>query len=235
MELASYVYAAWAHEQASQDSCDRNGDQVWITLPTPQPPVIGKVIGKWQAYLLAAIAITNVGSFGWSDSGAASHILEPAVNTAPWCDHLYLCQTEYILEVQTLLAQRGFAVGEIDGVYGRNTKQAVIEFQSSQTSLVVDGIPGTETLAALKNYPAPPKPRLQTKTQVRVTPIRNKTARTQITREITREITRTESSPQVVIVRSVNPHNLRNRDEPNRDLQIPNSNQNSAKPDHNSS
>ncbi|MBD2186580.1 peptidoglycan-binding domain-containing protein [Pseudanabaena mucicola] len=233
MELASYIYAAWAHEQASQDFCDRNGDQVCATLPAPP------VIGKWQACLLTAIAITNVGSCGWSGSAAASHILEPAVNTAPWCDHLYLCQTEYILEVQTLLAQRGFAVGEIDGVYGRNTKQAVIEFQNSQASLAVDGIPGAATLAALKNYPAQSKPRLQTKTQVRVTPTRNKTARTQITREITkettREVTRTESYRQVVIVRSVNPHNLRNRDETDRDLQIPNSNQNSSKPDHNSS
>jgi peptidoglycan hydrolase-like protein with peptidoglycan-binding domain len=56
-----------------------------------------------------------------------------------------------MLEVQTLLAQRGFAVGEIDGVYGRYTKQAVIEFQKTESSLLIDGIPGRQTITLLRN------------------------------------------------------------------------------------
>jgi peptidoglycan hydrolase-like protein with peptidoglycan-binding domain len=47
--------------------------------------------------------------------------------------------------------QKGFDVGELDGVYGRYTKQAVINFQKSQKNLVVDGIPGEKTLALLRN------------------------------------------------------------------------------------
>jgi peptidoglycan hydrolase-like protein with peptidoglycan-binding domain len=81
----------------------------------------------------------------------AAHVLEPSVNVAPWCNNLYLCNTSYMLEVQTLLAQRGFAVGAIDGVYGRYTKQAVIDFQRTQANLVADGIPGEKTLALLRN------------------------------------------------------------------------------------
>ena len=81
----------------------------------------------------------------------AAHLLEPSVNVAPWCNNLYICDTSYMLEVQTLLAQRGFAVGEIDGVYGRYTKQAVIDFQKTQADLVADGIPGDKTLTLLRN------------------------------------------------------------------------------------
>jgi hypothetical protein len=47
--------------------------------------------------------------------------------------------------------KKGFDVGELDGVYGRYTKQAVIDFQKSQKNLVVDGIPGEKTLALLRN------------------------------------------------------------------------------------
>jgi peptidoglycan hydrolase-like protein with peptidoglycan-binding domain len=89
---------------------------------------------------------------GWNLAPAmAAHVLEPSVNVAPWCNNLYLCNTSYMLEVQTLLAQRGFAVGAIDGVYGRYTKQAVIDFQRTQANLVADGIPGEKTLALLRN------------------------------------------------------------------------------------
>jgi peptidoglycan hydrolase-like protein with peptidoglycan-binding domain len=157
MELAAYIYDAWAYEQANQGTTDRN-------LPTYDGLDADEhqsnkldwnfAAMKQQAYLLSAIAFTSLSGLSWNLAPAmAAHMLEPSVNVAPWCNQLYLCNTSYMLEVQTLLAQRGFAVGEVDGVYGRYTKQAVIDFQKTQTNLVADGIPGEKTLALLRNTP----------------------------------------------------------------------------------
>jgi peptidoglycan hydrolase-like protein with peptidoglycan-binding domain len=158
MELAAFIHDAWAYEQANQGStdlkmltcdefCDRQ-DQVNET-------VWNLAVIKWQAYLLSAIALTSLnGLAGNLAPAVAAHLLETSVNVAPWCENLYLCSTSYLLEVQTLLAQRGFVVGEIDGVYGRYTKQAVIDFQRTQPNLVADGIPGQKTLDLLRNSSA---------------------------------------------------------------------------------
>ncbi len=155
MELAAYIYDAWAYEQANQEATDRD-----------LPPCDGLDADEYQsnkldwnfaaikqqAYLLSAITFTSLSGLSWNLAPAiATQMLEPSVNVAPWCDQLYLCNTSYMLEVQTLLAQRGFAVGEIDGVYGRYTKQAVIDFQKTQANLAADGIPGEKTLALLRN------------------------------------------------------------------------------------
>lgn len=144
MELVAYIYDALAFEQAQNDQLEL--DLVGLNLP------IGLSPRKWQAYLLSAIAATSFTglSFNFGQFAQAT-ILETSVNTAPWCNHLYLCNTAYVVEVQSLLTQQGFSVGEIDGVYGAQTKQAVIEFQKRQTNLVVDGIPGEKTLALLRN------------------------------------------------------------------------------------
>lgn len=155
MELAAYIYDAWAYEQANQGTTDHH-------LPTcdelyADEELVNKfdwnfITIKQQASLLSAIAFTSLSGLGWNLAPAmAAHVLEPSVNVAPWCNNLYLCNTSYMLEVQTLLAQRGFAVGAIDGVYGRYTKQAVIDFQRTQANLVADGIPGEKTLALLRN------------------------------------------------------------------------------------
>ena len=159
MEFATYVYDAWAHEQAHQqlpepdlDVCaefyfDKSqADQLACTLaPIKKLPYL--------ACVLSAIAVTGIGNLSGNlqPAIATNQLAETAVNVAPWCDNLYLCNTSYVLEIQTLLAKRGFDVGELDGVYGRYTKRAVIDFQKSQTNLVVDGIPGGKTLALLRN------------------------------------------------------------------------------------
>ncbi|MFM7888871.1 MAG: peptidoglycan-binding domain-containing protein, partial [Pseudanabaena sp.] len=154
MELAAYIYDAWAYEQAQLDSsdadlltCDAMGN------PKSQDSRWNLGMQRWRSYVLSVIAITGMSSLNlsFSQTAEATQYPEPSVNTAPWCDNLYLCNTSYILEVQTLLAQQGFAVGEIDGVYGSQTKRAVITFQKSQGSLVIDGIPGAKTLALLRN------------------------------------------------------------------------------------
>ncbi len=173
MELAAYIYDAWAYEQANQEATELN-------LPTCDELCADKdreneldweldwdfAVIKRQAYLLSAIAFTSLSGWGWNLAPVAAHVLEPSVNVAPWCDNLYVCETSYMLEVQTLLSRRGFAVGEIDGVYGRYTKQAVIDFQKTQPNLVADGIPGARTLALLRNFsasqPIPPQQPNQT-------------------------------------------------------------------------
>lgn len=155
MELAAYIYDAWAYEQANQAATDRhlltcdelNADEYQLNTFDWNFTAIAK-----QTYLVSAIALTSLSGLSWNLAPAmAAHLLEPSVNVSPWCNNLYICDTSYMLEVQTLLAQRGFAVGEIDGVYGRYTKQAVIDFQKTQADLVADGIPGGATLALLRN------------------------------------------------------------------------------------
>ena len=155
MELAAYIYDAWAYEQANQGAAERNlltCDELDADEYQSNKLDLNFAAMKQQAYLLSAIAFTSLSGLSWNLAPAmAAHFLEPAVNVAPWCNQLYICNTSYMLEVQTLLAQRGFAVGEIDGVYGRYTKQAVIDFQKTQANLVADGIPGEKTLALLRN------------------------------------------------------------------------------------
>lgn len=155
MELAAYIYDAWAYEQANQEKTDRNlltCDELCADEDQVNKFDWDFATIRQQAYLLSAIAFTSLSGMGWNLAPAmAAYVLEPSVNVAPWCNNLYLCNTSYMLEVQTLLAQRGFAVGAIDGVYGRYTKQAVIDFQRTQPNLVADGIPGEKTLALLRN------------------------------------------------------------------------------------
>ena len=157
MEFVAYVYDAWAYEQANQEASGLPVLNFVETLPIPttyaaNSPFESLTAIKWKSYLLPAIAIASLSSLGWDfgRSVEASHLLEPSVNVAPWCENLYLCNTSYVLEVQTLLANRGYVVGEIDGVYGRHTKQAIMDFQKSQNNLVVDGIAGQKTLALLR-------------------------------------------------------------------------------------
>lgn len=53
-----------------------------------------------------------------------------------------------VKELQQQLKQKGYDPGPVDGVFGLKTKIAVAAFQKSQ-GLVVDGVAGTQTLAAL--------------------------------------------------------------------------------------
>ena len=50
--------------------------------------------------------------------------------------------------VQQALSQLGYAVGEVDGIYGPRTQAAVAAFQEA-SGLTADGIVGAETLQAL--------------------------------------------------------------------------------------
>jgi peptidoglycan hydrolase-like protein with peptidoglycan-binding domain len=53
-----------------------------------------------------------------------------------------------VREVQAALVDLGYDLGEIDGVFGPVTEDAVLQFQRSR-NLITDGIVGSQTLAAL--------------------------------------------------------------------------------------
>ena len=52
------------------------------------------------------------------------------------------------LQIQSLLTYLGYDPGEVDGIPGRNTRQAVLSFQAAE-GLETDGSPGPLTQAAL--------------------------------------------------------------------------------------
>ena len=55
---------------------------------------------------------------------------------------------EEVRQIQTRLKNWGYNISSIDGIYGPNTKNAVIQFQKNN-GLKVDGIAGAQTLAAM--------------------------------------------------------------------------------------
>lgn len=62
-------------------------------------------------------------------------------------------QSEEVRVIQTKLKNWGYYNGEIDGIFGSETKKAVIAFQK-KNGLTADGIAGKNTLAAMGIYGA---------------------------------------------------------------------------------
>jgi len=52
-------------------------------------------------------------------------------------------------ELQTLLAGRGYPIGEIDGMIGSNSRQAV-QAEQKRLGMTADGRPGQKLLSALR-------------------------------------------------------------------------------------
>jgi len=57
-------------------------------------------------------------------------------------------QGEEVKSIQTKLSNQGYYKGKIDGIFGSQTKSAVVSFQKAK-GLTADGIAGPKTLAAL--------------------------------------------------------------------------------------
>lgn len=55
---------------------------------------------------------------------------------------------ETVRQLQQALKDKGYDPGEIDGIFGSRTKQAVLAFQKDN-GLAADGIAGPKTLSAL--------------------------------------------------------------------------------------
>ena len=62
-------------------------------------------------------------------------------------------QSEEVRRIQTKLKNWGYYEGQIDGIFGSETKKAVIAFQK-KNGLTADGIAGKNTLAAMGIYGA---------------------------------------------------------------------------------
>lgn len=58
---------------------------------------------------------------------------------------------EEVRQIQTKLNNWGYNAGKVDGIYGKQTKEAVIRFQK-KNGLAVDGIAGPATLKAMGIY-----------------------------------------------------------------------------------
>lgn len=56
---------------------------------------------------------------------------------------------EAVKELQQALIEKGYDIGEADGIFGIKTKTALMEYQKAN-GLKVDGIAGPETLSSLK-------------------------------------------------------------------------------------
>lgn len=57
-------------------------------------------------------------------------------------------RSDEVRQIQTVLKQKGYYTGNIDGIFGTKTKSAVTAFQRDN-GLKVDGIAGSQTLKAL--------------------------------------------------------------------------------------
>lgn len=88
---------------------------------------------------------------GSSDGGSYTGPVETGYNPNGYGE-------SYVAEVQNLLLSKGYDVGPdgADGVLGANTFEAVKRFQADHGGLEVDGIPGPQTVAALKGFSTTP-------------------------------------------------------------------------------
>jgi peptidoglycan hydrolase-like protein with peptidoglycan-binding domain len=136
MELSAYLFDALAYEQATQV-------KDW-ELVQAQVGVDSFVSNLTVTRFIPAFVLV----------GAIASTLNPTQVLAAdrrFCNPVYLCNTDYITEIQTLLVKQGFAPGDIDGVYGPVTQSAIEQFQAKHGGLMVDGLPGTQTLTALRD------------------------------------------------------------------------------------
>jgi len=84
-----------------------------------------------------------------------------------------------VADAQTMLREKGYQIGEVDGIFGSATRAAVLAFQSDH-GLRVDGVVGGDTWGALRDdtkaRPVAPHRRLATESDLRAkgsTEIRN--------------------------------------------------------------
>lgn len=70
---------------------------------------------------------------------------------------------DYVRQVQNLLLTKGYNLGAdgADGVLGELTFNAIKSFQADHGGLTVDGIPGPQTVTALKGGSVTPQPAMQ--------------------------------------------------------------------------
>ena len=75
------------------------------------------------------------------------YVLKPEIEVRPTLAKFGSKGNE-VTQIQQKLKKQGFYNGAVDGIYGKNTEDAVIKYQQSK-GLRIDGIAGSETLNSL--------------------------------------------------------------------------------------
>lgn len=92
--------------------------------------------------LIAVSAVTAAAIVSATAQHASVPVSQLNMDAVPNIDH------DGIRQVQSLLKQRGFDLGRIDGLYGPLTKQALTDFQT-RYGIKTRGVIDNETLFAL--------------------------------------------------------------------------------------
>ncbi len=71
-----------------------------------------------------------------------------AANDSTYTNLKFGCRGEKVAMLQKTLNEKGFSAGKVDGIYGKNTEKAVINFQKAN-KIVIDGIAGKQTQSLL--------------------------------------------------------------------------------------
>ncbi len=130
MEFIAYIHSALAHEQSLQ------GIELEPPLNCCFQKATLKSIKSTKLLLSVSLAVTA---------------LIGSLNVIPLTEHSVLA-AESLPEIsilQSLLADKGFEPGPIDGVKGQATTDAIVRAQNFY-GLTPDGVVGSETLAALR-------------------------------------------------------------------------------------
>lgn len=114
----------------------------------------GEVIEAQSSY--AGVVKSKVTNSKWVEWGELKHV-DYAIGTPTDLGNAeqktrlirYGCKGDDVKELQKMLNDAGYSVGEADGAFGKNTLSAVRNFQGSR-GLKVDGIVGEQTMSVLK-------------------------------------------------------------------------------------
>lgn len=114
----------------------------------------GQLSGVWRDHYMSRAQ-------AWYDAmangrEAAPAVGTPSVSTPPSIYNPNGYDEDYVKHIQQLLVNKQYDIGPdgIDGVLGEKTHFAVMAFQNA-SGLVIDGIPGPETLAKLEGHEKP--------------------------------------------------------------------------------
>jgi len=124
-----------------------------------------------------------------------------------WPDRtlIYGLTGEDVLSLQTALRDQGYEVGELDGVFGAMTENAVIQFQTDQ-DLYVDGIAGNMTLTALygaADGTVPPQQEAEPAEEPADTPVEVQTAAASDTGSFSRNLSAGMSGSDVLTLQTM--------------------------------
>lgn len=116
----------------------------------------GKVIeARGYAHGVVVSALSTQRWKGWGLLKEVEYVEETEIKSADKCVFTRLLKLtspmqrgEDVKALQTLLNDKGYSPGKIDGIYGSKTRNAVKSFQR-RANLTVDGIAGKKTTTAL--------------------------------------------------------------------------------------